>query len=421
MAGIIKKILSHHRVAQWKKVLYCSWQLAQQNRRAHRWRLWLSMVGIVVGTAALFSLLILNRGMHRKLQERLHAYGLNTLYWLPQTNSLAADQLNAAGEALYLTVEKLKQYEDVLTSPATPIWHLSAEVRCRDRHRALPLVVSSAALRQLLPIRLESGRFLPGTASAPAVCVVGHRLAAALLPPGHSPVGQTICIGTTCLTVVGVIYCPGSDNRLLPDLNSAVIVSPGTFLYRLLPFIEKTNLPHPFWLSRYRQHAAGVPLLASLLHQTYPLSSYEAWNPESLISEEKKTQRTLRVTLWSISVVAFLVGSIGMVNMIYSHTLERSVEIGIQKAVGATPLLIQWQFILETLLLGFYGWLAGMLLGGVFSYFISQQADIPWNMRVPDCLSVAGIALTLCLLSAWLPARKAALLPPARALIQHES
>ncbi len=110
-----------------------------------------------------------------------------------------------------------------------------------------------------------------------------------------------------------------------------------------------------------------------------------------------------------------------MVNMIYSHTLERSVEIGIQKAVGATPLLIQWQFILETLLLGFYGWLAGMLLGGVFSYFISQQADIPWKMRVPDCLSVAGIALTLCLLSAWLPARKAALLPPARALIQHES
>lgn len=419
MAGIVKSFL--YKAKKWRELLSCSWQLAQQNRRAYRWRLWLSMVGIVVGTAALFSLWILNRGMNRKLHHRLQAYGLNTLYWLPQENSLRADLLNAASEATYLMVEKLKLYKQAAAIIPAPLWALSAEVRCHERHQTAPLVVSSPALRQHLPVRIEAGRFLSGAPTSPAVCVIGHRLAAALLSPELSPIGQTICIGSSCLTVIGVIHSQNTDNRLLPDLNRAIIVAPGTLTYRLLPFVEKKNLPHPLWLSRYNRHAPAASVLGAILRHSYPLSAYRTWDPETLVAEELKTQRTLRITLWGISLVAFIVGGIGMMNMIYSHTMERSSEIGIQKAVGATPAIIQWQFLLETLHLGFYGWLTGLLLGGLFSYFISLQAEIPWNIYLQDCLWIGGISLGLSLLSAWLPARKAALLPPAQALIKHES
>lgn len=419
MANTIKPHPSQ--LKAWQKVLLCSWQLAQQSHRAHRWRLWLSTIGIVVGTAALFSLWTLNRGVQKKLHHRLQAYGLNTLYQLPQENSLPTELLNAASEATYLTVEKLNEYKQSESVKPAPLWTLTAEARSHERHQNVPLVVSTSTLPQLLPIYIEAGRFLSASSGTAAVCVIGHRLAAALLSPEHPPIGQVVCIGNNCLTVIGVIHSRSNDHQLLPDLNGAIIVNPGTLLHRLLPFVEKNKLTHPLWISRYNRHTTEPPILPKLLKQLYPLSDYRSWNPESLVIEELKTQRTLRITLWGISLVAFIVGSIGMMNMIYSHAMERSSEIGIQKAVGATPAMIQWQYLLETLQMGFYGCLLGFLVGTLFSYFISQQAGIPWSIYLQDCIPTSLLALTISLLSAWLPARKAALLPPAQALAKHES
>jgi putative ABC transport system permease protein len=392
--------------------------------RSRRMRSSLTMLGILIGIAAVMLTVGLGQGAQAQVRAQINQLGSNLLIVSPGSTTSTNGIRGGRGSASTLT-----------TRDATA---LSSPVVAPDIARVAPVVTSSQLLTagttnwttnvvgttpDWLPVRARSlteGRFFTTTelADAAPVAVLGSTTATQLFG-GRDALGQTVSVNGATMSVIGILNTAGSstttdedDQALVPQTTySSRIASGGNASGISTLYIEATSTDS---LSAAYQEA-NKALLATHA-KTVTTADFTISSQQSLLTTATSTDRTLTVLLAGIAAISLLVGGIGVMNIMLVSVTERIREIGLRKALGATPHAIRRQFLVEASTLGLSGGILGIILGvvgaRVLPHFLNQPVTIPPVVGV----GALGIALAIGIVAGVYPASRAARLAPIDAL-----
>jgi putative ABC transport system permease protein len=249
------------------------------------------------------------------------------------------------------------------------------------------------------------------------VCVIGRTVRDQLFGV-QNPIGEVIRVGTLPCKVVGTLL-PKGQSLSGQDQDDTIIV-PYTTAQKKLKGISWLDDILCSAVSPENVKTAGQES-AALLRDRHHLrpeeeDDFNIRNPEDVIQAQLDASRTLSVLLIAIASISLLVGGIGIMNVMLVSVTERTREIGIRVAVGATEGAIQLQFLGESIMLSLLGGAAGVLLGFIGSLLVGQVLHWPIEMSVGSVAIAAVFSVTVGVFFGYYPARKASRLDPIEAL-----
>lgn len=391
---------------------------------SRRMRSSLTMLGILIGIAAVMLTVGLGQGAQAQVRAQINQLGSNLLIVSPGSTTSSSGIRGGRGSASTLTMRD-----------ATA---LASRVVAPDIAKVAPVVTGSQSLAagttnwttnvvgttpDWLPVRARSlaeGRFfsLAELNSSAPVAVLGSTTATELFG-GRDTLGQTVDINGTTMTVIGILNTAGSstttdedDQALVPQTTySSRVASSGNAAGVSTLYIEAASTDS---LSAAYQEATNALLATHGVTAATP--DFTISSQQSLLTTATSTDRTLTVLLAGIAAISLLVGGIGVMNIMLVSVTERIREIGLRKAMGATPSAIRRQFLVEASTLGLCGGLLGVILGlvgaQVLPHFLSQPVTIPAIATI----GALGIALIIGIVAGVYPASRAARLAPIDAL-----
>ena len=392
---------------------------AMRTLRANKVRTGLSMLGILIGVAAVIAMLALGTGARLSIQERLAGLGSNALMLMPGAHR-SQGIAGQAGSVSRITIEDA----DALRSGIASIARIAPMVRGRAQvvyggnnwnTEVTGTTADYAPMRTLTP---QVGRFVTADdlTQRTRVAIIGVTPMRELFG-SENPIGSFIRINRISFQVVGVLPEKGSDR--FRDQDDVIIIPLTTAMYRLLgrQYLDAVNIE----IETENEMEAAQDDILKLMKRRHRLAeddedSYSIRNLAEIQQALTATSRTMSMLLASIAVISLVVGGIGIMNIMLVSVTERTREIGLRKAVGARRRDIMTQFLTEALVISLLGGIIGILLGGGAALGMSQLAG--WAVKV----STQSVALATIfsgvigvVFGLW-PARKAALLNPIEAL-----
>jgi putative ABC transport system permease protein len=253
------------------------------------------------------------------------------------------------------------------------------------------------------------------------VVLLGQTVADKLYGTNADPVGQTVRIRGVPFTVVGVLTRKG-QNPMGQDYDDTAIVPLKTFRVRLQPSLGNFMSGTVFiQVGRADDIPSAQKQLTSLLRDRHRLGpnaedDFSIRNLAEVASAQAQGADTLSSLLASIAAVSLLVGGIGIMNIMLVSVTERTREIGIRMAIGATPAQILAQFLTEALVLSAVGGLAGIGLGLLIANQLSSQFGWPLLLRADVMVGAAGFSALVGVAFGLYPALKASRMDPIAAL-----
>jgi putative ABC transport system permease protein len=392
--------------------------------RSRRMRSSLTMLGILIGIAAVMLTVGLGQGAQAQVRNQINQLGSNLLIVSPGSTTTTSGIRGGRGSASTLT-----------TRDATA---LSSPVVAPDIARVAPVVTGSQSLTagttnwtttvvgttpDWLPVRARSlteGRFFTTAElnNASTVAVLGSTTASQLFG-GRDALGQNVNINGTSITVIGILNTAGSstttdedDQALIPQTTySSRVASSGNASGISTLYLQATSTDS---LSAAYQETQKTLLATHGV--TVAAADFTISSQQSLLSTATATDKTLTVLLAGIAAISLLVGGIGVMNIMLVSVTERIREIGLRKALGATPRVVRRQFLVEASTLGLVGGVLGIALGlvgaQVLPHFLNQPVTIPPVAGI----GALGVALIIGIVAGVYPASRAARLAPIDAL-----
>lgn len=378
--------------------------------RAHRLRALLTMLGIVIGIAALVCVVALGRGAQEQVMAQIRELGTNTLEIFPgrdfgDLRASAIENLSVAD------AEALAQ--QFYVDSASP--NISVSVTALRDSAAASTQVNGvgAGLFRVRGLSLAAGRFFDARdqEARAQVAVIDQRAATALFG-SSSPLGQTVLLGEMPVQVVGV---------LRPMQSSFASSTPGFFVpYTTVAtrlagrqFLESITLRIKDEISSRAAQGA----VASVLRDRHGSQDFFIMNSDQVRQAATRTSRTLALLISGVATLSLMVGGIGVMNIMLVSVTERTREIGVRMAVGARSADIVAQFLMEAVLICLIGGAAGVLLAfGLGALIALLMPQLPMSF---SALSVVLAVVSSCLVGVafgYLPARNAARLEPVQAL-----
>lgn len=392
----------------------------------HRLRTLLSTLGVLFGVVAVITMLSIGEGAKQETLEQIEQLGMNSI--MIRQNALSEEQKMQALEKrskglTWQDVEALRQNIPYLSYQA-PLKVIEASLTGTLTQLSPEILAVTRSYGEMKNLQQAEGRFICDLdrKEKRLVCVLGYEMAKSLGKEGH--VGRTLRLENVQYEVVGVLkstYWKASKNSSLTARNHDKTI--------FIPLGTEDSLPRS--LSRQNQnlseiilqvkHSAHLGISAQLakkilnrLHGNY--EDYQLVIPQELLQQANRTQRTFNLVLGSIAAISLLVGGIGIMNIMLATVSERTREIGIRRAVGASKRHILTQFLLETLILTLMGASLGILIGIGFSLAISYIAG--WKTIVTLWSIVLSLTMSslVGLCSGLYPALQASAMDPIRAL-----
>lgn len=404
----------------WVETVRAGWEAI----RSHRLRSLLTMLGIIIGVSSVMVTVGLGQGAQDKVKQQIAALGSNLLIVAPGSTTSSTGVRGGAGSATTLTLADAAAMTSPVAAPdvaaVAPQSSSSATLAAGSTTWTTQVIGSTTSWVGVHSRSFGSGRFFSTSeaASGANVVVLGSDTAAELFAGPISPVGQTITVDGTPLTVIGVLSPTGASSSGSSQDDLAVV--PLSTLRKLTGaggtsvstvYVEATNGDT---LSAAYQEVSQ--LLDAMHGVTASTADFTVTSQQALVSTANATNRTLTVLLGGIAAISLLVGGIGVMNIMLVSVTERIREIGLRKALGATPRVIRRQFLVEASLLGLLGGLIGVVLGyvagGVLPGWIGQPVSV-------SSTAAAGALLTALMLGIGFgvyPASRAARLTPIDAL-----
>jgi putative ABC transport system permease protein len=268
--------------------------------------------------------------------------------------------------------------------------------------------------------RLREGRFIDDddNQNALRVVVLGSRVDDDLFE-GSGALGQTIRIRGVPFAVIGVLaekgaLADGSDEDdfvMIPIRTALRRVFNSTWLNPIF-----VSIRDPEQMSRAEAEIAGVLRVRHRLEATGKPDDFAIQNRNKVLANQKQLADSLSAFTSGLAAISLLVGGVGILALMLMSVRERTGEIGLRMAVGARPVNILMQFLLEAALLSLGGWVAGIAAGAAATAAVAFTTD--WTVAVPVNAIVASLAMAAVtgIGFGWYPAREASLLPPIQAL-----
>ncbi len=397
-------------------ILVSAFRALQRNKM----RSFLTMLGIIIGVAAVIAMLAIGQGAEYSVKEQIAALGTNVLMVFPGAQRQGGVRF-AAGSAVTLTEDDAKAIERdcPAVSYVSPGTFSGGQVIAGNLNWATRIHGVGADYLEIREWSVEYGEFFTDddVKAASKVCVLGTTVADNLFPDSD-PVGRSIRIRNVPFKVIGVLTKKGQN--AMGDDQDDVILAPFTTVQRRLshyPYIRYILVS----ATSSRSIGAAENEIADLLRMRHKIEPYTPddftiRNQNDIASAATATTQILTILLASIASVSLLVGGIGIMNIMLVSVTERTREIGIRMSVGARERDILTQFLVEALALSLLGGFVGIILGTVGSSVISSIADWPTIVTAFSIILSFGFSIGIGIFFGFYPARKAALLNPIDAL-----
>jgi putative ABC transport system permease protein len=383
-------------------------------------RSFLTMLGIIIGVAAVIAMLAIGQGAEYSVEQQISALGTNVLIVLPGSQQTGGLRVGA-GTMTNLTDDDAQaiQRECPAVGLVSPGTRAGGQVIAGNLNWATGIEGTGPDYLEIRKWSVEYGDFYTESdiKAAAKVCVLGKTVADNLFPDS-SPVGQNIRIRNVPFKVVGVLSRKG-QNAMGQDQDD-VILAPYTTVTRRL-----TWFPYLRQILVSATTPSNIPVaqsqIADLLRMRHKIAVYDQddftiRNQADLATAATATTEILTILLASIASVSLLVGGIGIMNIMLVSVTERTREIGIRMSVGARGRDILMQFLIEALVLSLLGGTMGIILGVTGSSAISNLAKWPTIITAFSIILSFGFSIAIGIFFGFYPARKAAMLNPIEAL-----
>lgn len=382
----------------------------------------LAMLGIVIGIGSVIALVSLGQATQQQVQNQIQSLGANLLTVNPGSQNTGAIR-GAAGGSTTLTLNDAKA---LLTDPTvTTITTVSPEYAGRGQvttgksNGNIQIIGSTPAYAMVHKISMAEGSFITDQQnnSIAKVAVLGPQAAATLFPDGSDPVGQTVRATGQALVVIGVSQSKGGtgffnqDNVIYVPLSTA---QKQIFGKDYLTSIALEAKNQDVMVSA--QNQVGYLLLARHKLTDPTTADFSIFSQADILNAAQSTTGTFTTLLAGIAAISLLVGGIGIMNIMLVTVTERTREIGLRKALGATKKIIITQFLIEAVILTFIGGIFGIVIGVITSYIVSSLTGSLFLVSLPSVLLAIGVSGGIGILFGWYPANKASNLQPIEAL-----
>ncbi len=399
---------------------------ALQALNVHRRRSALSVLGIMIGIAAVMAVGAISRGGNHLIYRELETFGLNSVWlyrnWNTQDVTLREKDGTGINNDDYYALQADREALGIkkITPDVRP--YRNWESSQGNRKANAQIIGVGRDFTDISNDKLIAGRFFNqyDIDQRQSVVLLAPQMASILLDPDTAPIGQHIYIDRKRFLVVGLLANKSRD--FLASIGSSGgrnandrILMPFTTLQRMMGMKEIGNLQ--IEVADFDQAEATAEAARQRLLANHPVGfDYRAETMASYIETTNKILNGVAIIGIVSASISLLVGGMGIMNVMGTAVLERTREIGVRKAIGAREKDIMTQFLLEAGLISAVGGLLGLLIGTIASTLLAKITGFPIIPSTWQVVAALVISIVVGLLSGFLPARRAARMKPVQAL-----
>ena len=347
---------------------------------ANKLRALLTMLGIIIGVAAVITMIAIGEGAQKAVIERIQSLGTNLLYISPGAQRGGGIVIVQFGTSIRLRnsdadaiTEKAPAVEAVV-----PEFNRQAQVKYENRNWNTRIVGTVPEYEEVRNSKAVEGRYFTHSEErgVATVCVVGQTLVDNLFPTSD-PLGKRIRIAGINFEIIGVLESKGQSGFQNPDDQ---IIVPLSTAQRRLFGVDYLSQITARVVDDKKMDEAFLDI-ERILRREHKLreeqdNDFTIRNQADIISTFQETQQTFTFLLAGIAAVSLLVGGIGIMNIMIVSVTERTREIGVRKAMGARRRDIMWQFLIESVVMSVTGGCLGIGLGVLASYLITTYGNL---------------------------------------------
>jgi putative ABC transport system permease protein len=385
----------------------------------------LTMLGIVIGVAAVIVMIAVGAGAQARVEEQIRALGSNLLLVMPGATTAGGVRMGFGSSSTLSEDDVLAINREIPEALAAPALRGSAQVIWGNANWSTQIYGITPEYLDVRQWPLASGRSFEPTevAGAGKVCLIGSTVAKQLFGTSD-PLDQTIRIKRVPFTIIGVLETKG-QSLMGTDQDDVILMPLATARTRVIGSANaaKQRSVGTIWVKVADGVEAGTVegQVRALLRQRHRLQAgadddFSLRNLAEVMAAQEASSRVLALLLAAVASVSLLVGGIGIMNIMLVSVTERTREIGLRMAVGARTRDILGQFLVEAVTLSLIGGLVGVALGMGGAMAIATFAG--WRVLLsPAAVGLAvAFAFVIGVFFGFYPARKAARLNPVEAL-----
>lgn len=396
-----------------------SFLMAWASLIANKLRSILTMLGIIIGVAAVIALVSIGNGVKQDIQDSISSLGSNLLMVMPGAPRTPGVRPTAGSQKTL----KVSDYEAIAkldgVKAASPYTAGSYVAIYQSKNWTTSVSGVNYNFQDVNNWNMEEGRFISekNVQNRERIAVVGQTVVKNLFA-GEDPVGKEIRVKNIPFRVIGVLESKGNgtmgndqDDAIFIPYTTAMERVEGVDYLRMVYVVAKDE-------SGIDRLQSDIENLLRVRHgiKDPELDNFNIQNMKSIMDTMEQTTGTLTLFLGAVAAISLVVGGIGIMNIMLVSVTERTREIGIRKALGATYNVIVTQFLIEAVVISLMGGIIGIVLGIGASHLIGTLSGMSTVISIPTIILSFGFSMAIGLVFGIYPARKAAKLNPIDAL-----
>ncbi len=403
---------------------FAAFRTAWRALAANTLRSILTMLGIIIGVAAVITMIAVGSGATERVQEQMKGLGSNVMLVLPGSLS-AAGVRQAAQTRSRFTEEDAEAIaiEIPEVQASAPSSRTTAQAVAQNANWNTNIFGTTNDYLEVRDWSLESGRLFEAAeqSGSAKVAWLGQTVARELFGE-EDPIDQVIRVRGTPFTVIGVLARKG-QNSMGQDQDDVVIMPMSTFRNRIW---NAGGNVRRIWTIHVKVREGQSMKLAEesvreLLRQRLKVppggdDTFNVRNLSEILAAQEESSRIMTLLLAAVAGISLVIGGIGIMNIMLVSVTERTREIGLRMAVGARPKDILAQFLIEAVTLSLFGGALGVLLGGLATWGVGVLAGWNVNMSLGAIVLAVGFSALVGVFFGFYPARRASHLLPIQAL-----
>ena len=397
--------------------------IALREIRRNLSRAFLTVLGIIIGVAAIVTMVTLGEGATLSIREQISSLGSNLLVLRPGAG-FGGRPTNISSPNFTLEDAQIIAEQVPGIAAVAPVRQTSQSTIYLQKGRTTNITGSTTAFFQISKWKIADGRFFSDVdqRSGSAVCVIGNTVKKELFGD-ENPIGAKLRIGKTSCEVVGLLAAKGQAG--MGDQDDTIIVPLSTLQRRLIGKISNADIGQINISAEDGVNSTQlIADLNSLMRQRRNLqrnqdNNFNIFDTRQIADTLSSSTKMMTSLLAAVAGVSLLVGGIGIMNIMLVSVTERTREIGIRLSIGATAHEVLLQFLVEAVTLSCIGGIIGIVLALGLCSGLAALTQLPFNFNAQINLISFLFSASVGILFGFAPARRAARLDPIEAL-RHE-